>query len=769
MKLRTKISMIVLLLWAVMAAAIYFGFQRIILNSYLQLEEQYAMDNVERVHAAIEQIENSVNMTVNDWSIWDDTYQFVVDKNEKYIKANLMLSTFVSTDLDMMLFYNAVGKPVYTMAVNPERTKVIALPRGMEDYLAPKSKLMYQPTVMSNVKGIISIPSGILFVAARAIVTSQQEGPVRGTMVAARHLSDKSLKNIQQITRLNVNIQQLDMIKNQPLLSQYNLLISQQQPLIERSERNLKVFDLLQDINGKPVAMIEVNMPRRLYQIGVNTIHYSNLVLLAYSIILTFLLWILLQTLIVKRIERLGKQLINIDSNQKNYPELLETIEDEVSSVASIYHHATHDPLTGLANRNLLYQAFNQRILTIRQPQNKIAIIFIDLDYFKRVNDTLGHEVGDKLLVQMAERLKSSLRKIDLAVRLGGDEFIIMVADLDQDQVKHVVNSLFARLSQPIFVEEHEIYITLSMGISIYPDDSLDIETLIKQSDIALYQAKEVGRNNYQYYSSELSYAIKKAHQEETELQNAIDKKELCLYYQPIYDALTKHIISFEALVRWQHPQKGILTAKDIIPVAEKSGLIYPIGEWVLSTACKQAKTWLEKELLTVPIAVNISTLQTKRTSIKRMVIDALHRTELDPQYLILELTETGFIEVTSHILDELHALREKGIQIAVDDFGAGYSGLGYLKKLPVNTLKIDISIVKNVPVDPDDCAIILAIIGIAHQLRLQVIAEGVETKEQYEFLRDHKVDAVQGNYFSLPLNAVECEAFLASLVEVHA
>jgi diguanylate cyclase (GGDEF)-like protein len=448
-------------------------------------------------------------------------------------------------------------------------------------------------------------------------------------------------------------------------------------------------------------------------------------------------------------------------NDDKMLTKLIENVPDEVSSVVTLYHQATHDPLTGLANRNLLYQAFKDYAADLSIPDQKIVILFIDLDHFKRINNTLGHDVGDQLLIISAKRLTASLRGNDLASRLGGDEFVVMLVDIEKTQIESIASRIFKSINRPITYDNHEIYLSCSMGVCVYPNDGSSIEQLIKLADLALYHAKENGRNHYQFYSESLNADLNETHQKEIELQRALDEHQLTLYYQPIYDLKTKQIVSMEALIRWHHPTQGLLGADEIIPFAERSELIYPISDWVLKTVCAQSKIWQDKSLPIVPIAVNLSAVQLKEISISEKIITYIREAGIKPCHLEIEITETGFIDITPRIISELNNLKAAGIMLTIDDFGTGYAGLGYLKKLPVGKLKIDQSFIRDIQIDPDDKAITLAIIAIAHQLNLKVTAEGVENVEQYNFMCYHQVDEVQGFFLSKPMSVEDCEKLL--------
>ena len=428
---------------------------------------------------------------------------------------------------------------------------------------------------------------------------------------------------------------------------------------------------------------------------------------------------------------------------------------------AYLYYQATHDPLTGFANRNLLFQIFQQSASRLSREAKQLAIIFLDLDYFKTINDTMGHEVGDKLLIYFSEQIKTCLRAGDLPVRLGGDEFVILLDSLDESvQVKAIIDKIYRQLAAPVTIQGHTIHISTSAGISLFPKDATDIQGLLKQADTALYRAKELGRNQYQFYSVALTQYIQQNHHLEAEFENALANQEFCLFYQPIFDLVSKRIISLEVLLRWQHPTKGLLEAKQFIRLLEKTPFMLPVGEWVLRTACQQVKHWQNKNLPRVPIAVNISALQFENQFISELIAKILAETQLEPAYLELELTESTLIE-SANVIKVMKALKNLGVNLVIDDFGTGYSCLAYLSRLPLSKLKIDRSFINKNQIKKQDKIILEAIIGLAHRLQLQVIAEGVEDVSQVNLLRSLQVDAVQGYYFSRPLSVNDCELLM--------
>jgi diguanylate cyclase (GGDEF)-like protein/PAS domain S-box-containing protein len=414
---------------------------------------------------------------------------------------------------------------------------------------------------------------------------------------------------------------------------------------------------------------------------------------------------------------------------------------------------AYYDALTGLPNRTLLQDRLANAVAGARRRKDKVALLFLDLDRFKNVNDSLGHSVGDLLLQEVAERLKRFGREQDTVARLGGDEFLVVLNGVkDVSDAAVTADRLLKSMNAGFVIQGHPITVTCSVGVSIYPEHGADGETLIKNADAAMYCAKEKGRNNFQFFTEDMNAQVVERLTLESSLRLALDKKELFLMYQPQMDIATGRIIGLEALARWQHPVLGLVPPDKFIRVAENTGLIMPIGEWVLRTACSQARKWQDEGLNAVSVAVNVSAVQFRQENFCEFIRRVLKETGLAPQYLELELTESLLLanaDVMMSVIEELNAM---GVTLAIDDFGTGYSNFGYLKQFRVSKLKIDRSFVRDVAVNSDDAAITTAIISMARSLSLKVIAEGVEDEAQMSFLRAHHCDEIQGYYFSKPL-----------------
>jgi diguanylate cyclase (GGDEF)-like protein/PAS domain S-box-containing protein len=428
-----------------------------------------------------------------------------------------------------------------------------------------------------------------------------------------------------------------------------------------------------------------------------------------------------------------------------------------------IEFQASHDALTLLPTRTFFTEIFRIEMLQAARNRRKIAVLFLDLDRFKEINDTLGHVFGDELLKKVAEKLKSVLRKSDSIARIGGDEFNILLTDLGQSEdALVIVKKIISGFQGPCIVRGRELRVTASIGISIFPDDSAELETLLRYADIALYHAKERGRNNFQFYNDEINITSIERIKLENDLRRAVNDGEFRLYFQPQIDIGSRTVTCAEVLLRWQHPELGLLEPDQFIPLAEETGLIVPIGEWVLRTACEQNRLWQERGFRRIGVSVNISDRQFRRVDLLTLTEQILQKTRLDPKWLELEITENTVMRDAEFTIEKLNRLAERGIALSLDDFGTGYSSLSYLKRLPVRKIKIDKSFIRDVMTNASDRAIVYAVIGLTHNLNMQVIAEGVETEEQLALLRDIACDGIQGFLFSRPLPVQEFEKLLA-------
>ena len=414
---------------------------------------------------------------------------------------------------------------------------------------------------------------------------------------------------------------------------------------------------------------------------------------------------------------------------------------------------AQFDQLTGLANRSLFRDYLTKALSRAQRTHRPLAVLFLDLDRFKIINDTFGHNAGDLLLKQVSQRLKDCVRTSDLVARLGGDEFTVVVDGIvDPDMIGHFGERILQALKEPFDLDGNQVFTSASIGIAVYPFDADNIEDLLKSADVAMYRAKEQGANNYQFYTMELHVKATKYLSLERDLRRAMDHDEFRLLYQPQLSLSTRRVSGFEALIRWEHPEKGMVPPNHFIPVAEDSGLIVPIGEWVLRTACRQAVEWCEIAQADISIAVNFSARQFQEKDLQETVASIIDECKLPPHLLDIEITESSILKDPEQVRVLLEAFTAMGLQVSLDDFGTGYSSLNHLRSFPGACIKIDQSFIRNVCTNADDAAIVEAIIRMAHNLRLRVIAEGVETADQFEFLAARNCDTIQGYYFSKPM-----------------
>jgi diguanylate cyclase (GGDEF)-like protein/PAS domain S-box-containing protein len=428
-------------------------------------------------------------------------------------------------------------------------------------------------------------------------------------------------------------------------------------------------------------------------------------------------------------------------------------VSSTLTMAVQMAHSAHHDFLTGLPNRKLLNDRVSQAIASARRNMKKVAVLFLDLDGFKHINDSLGHSIGDRLLQSIAKRLVDSVRGSDTVSRQGGDEFVVLLSEVDGlESAITTVRRLLQAGTEPHAVDQHDLHVTACIGVSIYPDDGLDPETLIKNADTAMYQAKENGRQSYQFFKPAMNVRAVERQSIEGSLRRALERQEFAVHYQPKINLRTGEISGAEALLRWTHPTRGTVSPAQFIPVAEDCGLILPIGNWVLREACKQARTWMDTGLPLCAMGVNISAVEFRNEGFLEGVFAILKDTGLDPKFLELELTESVLMKRPESTASILQALRAEGVRVAVDDFGTGYSSLSYLQKFSIDALKIDQSFVRRITTAPDETTIVTAVIGMARSLKLRVVAEGVETIKELAFLQAHQCDEAQGYYFSRPV-----------------
>lgn len=635
------------------------------------------------------------------------------------------------------------------------------------------------------------------------ILTSAGEGPINGYIVLGANFTEKKIADIGE--ELSSEIK-LTFLKDFEYDRKFFDLKDDKIQIDAVSDQKIIGRAFLDDIDGKHLLLLSIEKNRDINNIGEAGIKATLWLLLGLFFLFAIIITVILDRGILLRFQELsndirkigeGKDLSvrlkrqNIDdeltdvSNEINgmlgalersqlflsksesaLKKAIEKLQDEVleheKTQEQIKYIAYHDTLTGLPNRNLLNELLVHSI-TLAERNNKcMAVLFLDIDGFKMINDIKGHGMGDQILQEVAERLLKTLRKSDVIARHGGDEFIVIIEELDNcSGVELIANKIINCFQEPFHLENQDYFLTTSVGVAVYPADGQTPDMLIKNADIAMYKAKENGKNQYLFCTPVMKDVANETMELSTNLYRAIEKNELELYYQPQLSCHNNQIMGVEALIRWRHPVMGLISPAKFIPIAEKTGLILPIGEWVLRTACQQNKKWQEQGLPKIRMGVNLSLRQFHNNDLLNLVESVLKETKLAPQYLELEITETIAMKEKSYIINTLNAFRQIGVSIAIDDFGTEYSSLSYLKHLPVDRLKVAMQFIRGIGIDHKDEALAKGIIVLAKSIGMNVIAEGVETKEQLEFLKNHNCDEIQGYYFFKPLIEAEMTKLL--------
>lgn len=513
-------------------------------------------------------------------------------------------------------------------------------------------------------------------------------------------------------------------------------------------------------------------------------ISYQNTVLLIFVTFIVAIVMVIyllrnnrtlldLQRTLEKRVYERTKELNNSNSNllleikerQKTEEALTKSQRAAEQAHKKIQHQNNFDPLTKLANRNLFIERFKEVSKRADRNKNLAAVLFLDLDRFKYVNDTLGHSIGDDLLKEAAVRIQEVLRSTDTAARFGGDEFAVVLSDIEQIKtVELIVTRILKTLASPFRLSGNDAFVSASIGITMYPTDGDNHETLLRKADSAMYKAKDAGSNNYQFFTQQMDVEATERRLLETSLYKAVEEKQFSLEYQPVYHARSSKVFAFESVICWHHETRGKIAADKFISLAEEIGLILPIGQWMLTQACERAATWLKNGADSFVMSVNISSRQFQKCDMAKKIDTVLCQTGLDAKHLMIEITEGLLIHDNKQTLEQLIQIRKLGVCIAIDDFGTGYSSLSFLKKYPITTLKLDKSIISDINIDPADNELIKGIISMAENLNLQVIAEGVETEEQVNFLVENHCAYIQGQYFSKALSAEKISGMLNAI-----
>lgn len=801
--IRTRFIGIMAVMLILTAGMVYLILHTVMHDKINILEDKYIIENVERTKKEIFKEIEVLDTIVMDWAVWDNSYQFMIDKNPEYIKANLSEDTLNNLKINIMLFIDNKGNLVHGEGYDIQKKESVPIDEALLKYIKDHS-LLQNNDVKYRKSGIVTLNGkDLILLSICPILTSAGEGPINGYIVLGANFTEKKIADIGK--ELSSEIK-LTFLKDFEYDRKFFDLKDDKIQIDAVSDQKIIGRAFLDDIDGKHLLLLSIEKNRDINNIGEVGIKATLWLLLGLFFLFAIIITVILDRGILLRFQELsndirkigeGKDLSvrlkrqNIDdeltdvSNEINgmlgalersqlflsksesaLKKAIEKLQDEVleheKTQEQIKYIAYHDTLTGLPNRNLLNELLVHSI-TLAERNNKcMAVLFLDIDGFKMINDSKGHGMGDQILQEVAERLLKTLRKSDVIARHGGDEFIVIIEELDNcSGVELIANKIINCFQEPFHLENQDYFLTTSVGVAVYPADGQTPDMLIKNADIAMYKAKENGKNQYLFCTPVMKDVANETMELSTNLYRAIEKNELELYYQPQLSCHNNQIMGVEALIRWRHPVMGLISPAKFIPIAEKTGLILPIGEWVLRTACQQNKKWQEQGLPKIRMGVNLSLRQFHNNDLLNLVESVLKETKLAPQYLELEITETIAMKEKSYIINTLNAFRQIGVSIAIDDFGTEYSSLSYLKHLPVDRLKVAMQFIRGIGIDHKDEALAKGIIVLAKSIGMNVIAEGVETKEQLEFLKNHNCDEIQGYYFFKPLIEAEMTKLL--------
>jgi diguanylate cyclase (GGDEF)-like protein len=809
MKIRKKILVSVSVVWAIFIIVAYAVSQSFLLDSFLKIENARADRDLVRIDEALKETNHSLYAFTSDWAHWGELYDFMQGKDPEFIAKNLSLNAYTDSGINLLTFWDKDSKLKFGAAADIVNKKLISYPQGLAAYFQPNSVFLSHPKSQIVRHGYILIDNQIMMVTAATITGAELNNPPAGTLVTGRMLTPELLQKLAHITQTNLQFYTINEINQTPSLkSIFTSMVSHGGHYVTPIDENaLEGYTQITDIYNNPIGFFQMTKPRIIYQAGLHAIHYYLLVFALLGVLLCLMVMALLRRVIIKRLEQLDTEIADIRAKHDITHRVEVTGSDELSSLAAEFNamldsiqtsqeelelhveqrtlelkltnqklqeeinerkiveselivHKEHlarlahyDNLTSLPNRVFFNEIFNKALNHANLFKKTLAILFVDLDRFKQINDAFGHNTGDFVLKEISSRLSSAIRGGDVLARLGGDEFIILLNDIGQPKfASPIAEKLLQVCQQPIKYDTQEFFLSASIGICVFPNDGSTLEDLQRNADMAMYRAKRAGGGLYHYFTKELNFEVRQSMQLETGLRKAITNKEFVLYYQPKLNLNTGLISGVEALIRWDHPEFGLLSPVNFIPLAEETGLIMQIGEWVLREACATNKRWQQEGYAPISISVNISAKQFRMDDIAKLVNNILDETGLEAKYLELEITETAVMENVQETSGRLKLIKDKGVSISVDDFGTGYTSISYLKKFPINIIKIDKSFIKGISHDQNDMAITIALIGMAHNLGFEVVAEGVETLDQLNFLTEHGCDIIQGYYISRPL-----------------
>lgn len=759
MKLRLKTILVVGVAMMLFITTLFFIIQPLLLKDSIELDKTYTLQNIERINNNITTKAENLSRLNRDWAIWDDTYLFLSNRDPNYIAVNLLNNTFENNRLNFMVFIDNDGEVFYQKAYDFRNHRHIGISNAFYKKFLP----MIQAKDGTDQSLIVMTDYGPALTSLYSVYKSNGEGPSAGTLIMGKFINKAFISQIGQELSLPLTFAKIE-----------NGNINPKTELEVLNETQYKGSLFVNDYLKNEVLEISFITERQFYIDKLSTIKglYKYIVFLTLFFILLILG--LLNKYIIARVNNLSSQLKIIQNNKdiKSRVKVCEKYNDEITELRHSVNHmlsslddknndlrrlAYYDQLTRIPNRNVVFEQFPKEIFN---SGGRYALIFLDLDGFKRINDSLGHKMGDDLLVQVCERIHRLIDNSDgVFARFGGDEFVILQKYNKRKNLESLVQAILAEVGAEYLINSYKTIVTASVGISLYPIDGKDLEMLLQRADIAMYEAKRNGKNQYFFFedlekNSDYLASLKL----ENDLKFALQRKQLELYYQIIVDGSERTIFGVEALLRWNHPTKGLINPDKFIPIAEEIGLMPSIGLWVLEESVKQMNYWHYQGLNELSLAINISKSQMRDLTFLDELDKILNKYQFDPSKLQIEITESDVDLYLLEVFEFTKKLSKRKVKIALDDFGAGTSSLLFLKELPINVVKIDRTFMKNVPSHLFDSKLLSGIIEVFKELNLEVVVEGIETEDQLEYVNSRINAHLQGYFFSRPLPAIDVE-----------
>ena len=768
MKIRWKVATLIATLFAGLAVTALLVARYVLMPSFTELEHSQARVEMRRIQFALDRTFSQLELSAASWGNWTDAWRFAQDHNPTFIAEQVTAAGLKQLQINILVFTDLAGHFSASAAFDFQTEKPIEVDFVTRGSLPDSFPWRAHLGAAGNLHGLLQTDKGILLLAAAPVLDGFGHGPARGMVIMGRLLSHR------EIEQIGAQAQARLAILPPPRAAELERVVE--------SDRVVQVYRSFDDLYGRPILRLRVDTPREITRRGYAAVHYAFACLIVAAVLILILLVIVLNRTVLDPLARVTRHAVAIGEGADLSSRLDFKGKDEIGvlarefdrMVAHVVRLAYCDSLTGLPNREQAHRHLRASLVSTQASGRMLAVMYVDLDNFKRINDTLGHSIGDEVLVTAAARLRHALRTVDRSLdrssigasgdlaRLGGDEFLVVLSEIDSgSDAAGVAERLISALCEPMALSKHTIVVTPSIGISVAPTDGCDAGSLLRQADLAMYYCKRRAPGSYAFFDTSMNEGALQRYTIESKLRSALERGELALHYQPQISVSTGDVTGMEALLRWTHPELGSVPPADFIPIAEATGLIVPIGEWVLRTACEQARKWQNEGLAIPRIAVNVATQQFALHNFVSLVGRVLAETGLTSTLLELEITESMIMLEegrATHVLEELHAI---GVSIAIDDFGTGYSNFQRLRRMAIDRLKLDRSFIRDLGNDHDDRAIAAAILAMARALEVEVIAEGVESLAQFRFLQEHQCAHCQGFLVGRAVPAPEAAALL--------